>query len=122
MKIDFSGQFKKLDGTPMTVQETDGNTGITNDTGKPFDLKHAATQALLGQLQGEKPDGMKSYKRYKLAEKINESESAEVDLSVEEIADIKKRIGEMYNPIIVGQAWDILDPPKEEGKKGGKKK
>jgi len=33
----------------------------------------------------------------------------ELDLTIEEIAKIKQLIGKGYGPLIVGQAWDMLE-------------
>jgi len=39
------------------------------------------------------------------------------ELNLKEATLIKKQIGKNYSPIIVGQAYDLLDPPKAEKKK-----
>ena len=112
MVIDFSQVMKGMDGEPLKVKEADPVTGMQVETENPFDLKYVVTQALLGQLQGEKLEGVKSYKRFKLVERIRDK-GPEVELTAEEISEIKTRVGQMYLANIVGQAWDMLDPPKK---------
>lgn len=73
---------------------------------KPLTLKHVAFEALCVVEAGT--SGEEKYKRGKLVQRIAESEGA-VELSTEEVSLIKKRIGEIYGPIVVVAAHDLLE-------------
>ena len=97
MKIDFDTILRDLRGEP-----------IKDGTGD-FTLGMASCTALLSSYQDEQGlDPKDKVRRYKLATKV--SDGGEVDLSVEEISDLKKLIGKAFPPLIVGRAYEILDP------------
>ena len=48
-------------------------------------------------------------KRYVIAQKIYECKEKTVNLTVEDISLLKKLIGNMYLPLIVGQAYSFLE-------------
>ena len=74
-------------------------------------VKMALINAILSPVQKE--NGVDKVKKYELAKKIHNSTGL-VDLSAEEIALLKKLIGEIYPPITVGQSYGILDPHSEK--------
>jgi len=94
MKIRLDRKFKDMDG------------GIVKEGQKEIDLGHVCKTALLVSSQ-EKIEGQEKYDRYVIATKIGEF--VECDLSTDEISKIKKLIGEIWNPLIVGQSWDMLE-------------
>ncbi|KKN85538.1 hypothetical protein LCGC14_0278610 [marine sediment metagenome] len=101
-KINFSVVLTKLEGGPL---KDDKNEDLT--------LASAAKQALL--VLDEKQTGEKKYEHYCLATKV--AGGGEVTLKSEEITMIKEVIGKYMYPIVVGQAWDLL-----EGKASAQKK
>jgi hypothetical protein len=105
MKVDVSLVFKTLDGTELALNIQDPN-------GPKMDLKSICTSALLST-EGDNSniEGAEKVKRYELALTIHKAEK-EVELEVEEVALLKRLIGKMYLPLIVGQAFAYL-----EGKK-----
>ncbi len=94
MKINLDTPLIGLDGKPLTNE------------GKEIIARDIITNALMNQPPGEQPNGEDSFKRYKLAESML---GKEVDLTPEEIAMIKDRIGKQYTPIIVGPIYKILN-------------
>jgi len=121
MELNLNQALKNLDGTDIiSPPEKDEKKG------KPFLLKTACANALLGAYRGEENlSGADKTKRYHLATEIFKSNGA-VDLSIDDIKLLKDLIAKMASPLIVGQAFDILDPPKKEVKpttvKGSKNK
>jgi len=96
MKLDVTHTIKALDGSP-----------IKDDQDRDLTLKAVLVNALLTQ-GDEKLSGEEKYKRYTLSKKIYEC-GGEVDLAVEEVAQLKRLVGDLYPPIIVGQVFDILE-------------
>lgn len=87
-------------------------TAVINATGKrEMTLKLAAVNALQAQFEDERAlDGEEKFKRGKLAEKIYLG--VDVDLTIEEIAKVKKLIGKAYGPNVVTPAWTALEGEK----------
>ncbi len=121
MKINFNIILKEFDGTPIPKEITFGKCqrcGFIEGVGQPLGimtLKGATLQALMTILEDDRNiSGEDKVKRSMLANRIY-SNPENIDLTVEEISDIKKLIGKVFGPIIVGQCWELL-----EGKKEGK--
>jgi hypothetical protein len=96
MLINFESGLTDFDGKVMP-----------NASGQPATLKGIAIDALMASYQGEdKLSGEEKMNRFLLAEKIHKGE---FDLTVEEIAMLKTLIGKAFTPIVVGQAWRILE-------------
>jgi hypothetical protein len=88
------------------IKDLEGN--IVTEADEPVLAKTLVIRALtiLGQ-DDEKASGDERYRRYKLA--LDITEQKRVNLKSEDIADIKKLVGKMYMPIIVGRVYDILE-------------
>ena len=97
MKIDLNYVFKTLDGTPIKNEE------------KEFTMKSACVNALTLSVPNERISGEDKVKRAILAEDIYRAEN-EINLNVDDLKMIKDLIGQVGSPLIVKQAWDILDP------------
>lgn len=80
---------------------------VTGDRGKPMTIGDAALLALTATAQNESPDGLEKFRRYELAKKLKML--LEVDLSPEEVAKLKERVGAIFNVVVVGRVWDALD-------------
>lgn len=99
MKRDFSATLT-FAGTPVK-EKADGNEVQLN-------LGGVAVSALLVVNPAEQNvSGEEKFKRYKLAERL--TGGGVVDVTVEELALIKKLIGSMYQPIVVGAAFELLE-------------
>lgn len=122
MKIKLNYVFKTLDGIALTNRITEKNEeGKDVIVQKDVTLRQICENALLVERtdprtgQMIKPiNGVEKMQRYNLALQIHNAKS-EIDLSVDDIKLLKDLIAEIGSPLIVGQAWNILDPrePKE---------
>ena len=102
---DFKSQIKGLDGKPIPVSETDKT---------PVTLGSIAEVALLapGGVENSTPE--EKARRFFLALKIHEGKGDR--LTVEELALVKRVIGQIYGPLIYGRAVELIDgPPGSQG-------
>ena len=98
MKINLLTEIVNLDGT--VIPETDG---------KPMTLRSVFCNALITQKQGETLPGIDKVNRYNLATQIFSSE--EINLGVDDVKLLRDLVADGYIPLVVGQVWNILDPP-----------
>jgi len=116
---DLGKTFKTLDGRNMTVNIIDdekGSVGGQKVTKKDLTLREVITNSILSpppQGQRDQMEGAEKARRYYLAIEIHTAIN-QIELSVDDIKLIKDEIGRVYPPLIVGQAYEILDPPKEK--------
>jgi len=114
---DLGKVFKTLDGRNMTVNIMDdekGSLGGQKVTKKDLTLREVITNSLLApppQGQRDQMEGAEKARRYYLAMEIHKTKN-QIELSVDDVKLIKDEIGRVYPPLIVGQAYEILDPPK----------
>ena len=105
MKIDLNVKINNLRGIAIKL-EIDG---ILVDC----TLLDVCVEALLCLFESERNEAGKSkYKRWKLAENLMKSVSGIVELTVEELAQIKERVGKRYGPAIIGPAYAMLEKVK----------
>lgn len=96
MKIDLSYPILDLNGSPLL---------------EGFDVRTACVQALTSALPSdERSTGDQKVKLFSLAVKLTSTQGDEVDLTAEEISQIKSRSGQLFTPLVVGRLWSILDP------------
>ena len=101
MEIDFNKEFKTLEGETILQSE---------DNDKSLSLKTVAVTALLTPDQKQdKTSGEEKAERYMLAQEISRANGTPVDVKTEDIVLLKKLIGELYLPLIVGQAYQLLE-------------
>lgn len=106
MKIDFDQQLKKIDGTPLFESEVIDNKVV--ETSEAVTLKRVCTNALLSQhRQEQNVTGEDSFKRHQLALRVNNEKLPE--LKTEEIVLIKKLLGYLYAPLVVGGSYQLLE-------------
>ena len=101
MKINLNFAFVNLKGEPIPRGE-----GKENST--QLNLKTVCVSSLLGSYQDERIEGLEKLSRYKLAVKIFNAID-EVELTVEEIALIKKLIAKMFSVLVTGQVWEYIE-------------
>lgn len=96
MKIDFGTVLNDLEGNPIR----DGEGVVT--------LRHICVNALFA-IYNDEPglSGTDKAKRYKLAMRLK-PEVCEV--SAEEVTTLKTLVGKAYAPLVVGRAYEVLDP------------
>ena len=120
MKVNFNAALKDLDGKEMTVPS---KFRINPDTGQPFmgeDGQPLATKSesvklgticvnvLMANKRDEQLDGEEKLSRYILASKIKQA-TASIDVTAEEVAKIKKMVGEFMSTMIVGSVYQQLE-------------
>ena len=99
MKVDFSAVLLQLNG----------KDAIKDIDTKDCTLGGVACGALLAPFPDEANlDPKEKVRRFKLAMKA--SDGGEQELSVEDVGELKTLIGKAYPPLIVGRAFEILDP------------
>lgn len=103
MKINFDTSIVDLYGEPI------------KQDGKLATLEMVCCNALMANYTDE-PDlsAVEKAKRFRIAKKV--AGGGEVNLSTEEITELKKLVGKMYAPLVVGRAYEILDPDEGETK------
>jgi hypothetical protein len=99
MQVDFSKVFKQFDGAE--IPENPGSD-------KGFTLRAACVNSLMFLEQGEKLTGEEQIKRFDLATAIYACIEP-LDLQAEQITLIKAQVTKTYGPIIVAQAWKMLE-------------
>lgn len=92
----------------VTTVLTDLSGAAMNGTNGPLTLGSACVDALLGAYQDEAAlPGEEKYRRFQLATKLSSSD--EVDLTAEEIAQLKKLVGKAWSPLVVGRVYELLE-------------
>lgn len=96
MKYDFKYCIKDLEGNDMdkgTIQEISINAllaGFPDEQNLPGDEKFC---------------------RYKLAMRIDDAKLGPVDMTAEEVSELKKLISKGFLPLIVGRCYDFFENP-----------
>jgi len=96
----------KITGLDRALVDLRGRELIAE--GEPLTFRGAVAGALLSQPSGENLSGAKKYRRYRLARLVMDAQG-EVELTAEDVAEIKQAVGEVYLPLVVGQVWDWLE-------------
>lgn len=99
VKIDFSAVLKGIDGTAP----------IKDEAGKDFTLGSAVLVALLASFPDDREiSGTQKASRFKLALRVEKGGCLEV--TSDEVVEMKKVVGKAYAPLVVGRAYEVLDP------------
>jgi len=110
-KIDVTKEVRDLEGNPIfgppgAPVEIDGEPTPP----QKMTVRSACIQALL--TADERDSGTQKFEAFRLAQKIQEDDNPH--FKSEEIARLKKAVGKIFIPVVVGRVWDYLDPPKDE--------
>jgi hypothetical protein len=98
MKINVLVKLKDIDGTDI----------IPTANAKPMTLKDVIFNSILSPSQDD--DEKKKYEKYEIFKKVKEAgKDGLVELKAEEITTIKKSIGKVQPPLVLGQAFDLLE-------------
>jgi len=98
----------------VKVVDVDGADIIAPGAKGPMTLQDVIFNSILVPSQDD--DDKKKYEKYEIFKKVkNANKDGLVDLDIEDIATIKKSIGKVQPPLVLGQAYDLL-----EGKLGNK--
>lgn len=97
MQRNFATTIKNLDGKPLK----EGDKEVT--------IGSLAVNALLTPYDDERNlSGEDKVKRFKLAQRIHGA-TGEIEIQSEEISLLKSLIAKAYTPLIVGQAYVMLE-------------
>ena len=109
MNINVTQQLQDLDGTPMTTgKQLCQMCGQVVGENEPLTVRVTAVKSLTAIFRDEQElPGEEKVKRFHLALKVTDED--EPDLKAEDIVLIKKMVGKMYGPVVVGRMWAILD-------------
>lgn len=100
MTIDVTQVLCGLDGNPLTE--------VDQKTREDVDITLRAVMCSAVMRTAPDASGEDKAKAWNLAMRIQSLD--EVTLTAEEVAAIKTKIGEDFNPQVVGPAWLALDP------------
>jgi len=84
----------------------DGKTPLKDGAGAVITFKSIATLVLV---QAPDKTGEEKYKTFALAVKIESGANENVELDVDEVSRLKRLVGELMPPVVVGRMFDILD-------------
>ena len=107
---DFSAKILDMNGKAVI----DDTACPADTTGKrpcaiEVTLADVSVRALMAVAQDEATlAGEEKFKRFSLAMRIKDG--GKIDLSAEDTAMLKKLIGKLYAPLVVGRAFPLLDP------------
>ena len=107
MKINLNQKFLDPKGGPLLERDKD-KVGVLGEEREVF-LRQACENACLSNHDSNKINGDEKNRRYKTWLKIAKSEEDIVNLDSKEITKLKDNIGAIYPPLIVGQAWEMLE-------------
>lgn len=109
MRIKIDGIIKDMDGVALvkTPEEKDKDGKVTR---KRVDLsvQEACITALMTWQPNDKVPGDEKFKRYELAMLVKGAKK-ELELPAEDVALIKKQVGDIFSPLVVGQVWNALE-------------
>jgi hypothetical protein len=121
MKINFEQILTRIGGEALPAQidmkqcpNCGFRDGIIAEFGQRT-LKSIVVDALQATFPDEQLSGEEKAKRWLLATRIY-AHPQDIDLTAEEISTLKKVVGKGYGPLIVGQAYQMLDPIEGIGK------
>lgn len=116
MKVDFTPKLVSITGESLEVMEKRG----TKEKLVQMTLGSACSEAMLGMGPDDaKETGKSKFERWEIASKIVKAEKSKkaIEMTVEDISQIKKRIGQMFGPLVVGPVYTVLETGNKEGKK-----
>lgn len=109
MKVKITTVLRDLEDFPLRDAQVTDAKGVILRAERDFTLRKACTEALQANgLAGDTLDGEERYRRFQLAMKLMTED--EPDLSAEEITKLKRVIGLAFGALVVGRAYELLDP------------
>ena len=104
MKVKLNTELKDFEGKALIFTAATAEKEAVNAT-----LGKMMIESLLATFKDEENlSGDEKLKRWQLAIKIKNADVM-VELTVEEVALVKKLVGKAYGTIIVGQVWELLE-------------
>jgi hypothetical protein len=107
---DFSAKILDMDGRPFVDDvRCPADTAGKRKCEDEVTLASIAVRALMANFPDEQNlPGEDKFKRFALAMKIKDG--GEVAVSAEDVSLLKRLIGKLYTPLVVGRAFPLLDP------------
>lgn len=102
MKVNLTATIQQLDGTPL-MQPPVGDAPA-----KPWTLRDVIVTVCMNELGDKQEPGTAKLERFLLAQRVYNAER-EVDLTAEQVAMVKDRIGRGFGAALVGPAFLLLD-------------
>lgn len=99
---------------PVPLLDLDGKEIMAPD-GKRFTLRHAVQQALMTVLESDR--NMTAADKVRAFSLALKSQADDMEASAEDITFIKDRIGRAFPPLVVGRAFEMLDPTSDPAAK-----
>ena len=113
MQIDFNQKLMNYDGEELKSVKVEGGEK------EVLTLSWACCEALMHDNREDKATPEQKLGRFELAQRICKSTKGEkkesVELSPEELVDLRKVLGQRFGTLIIGSSYPLLD-----GDKGGK--
>ncbi len=104
MKIELNKVLKGFDGKEIMDQPGPDAAAVT--------VRKALEIACLSADPAEWKTGDQKYEVYAVLKKVGAAEE-EIEFNATEVVLLKKLIGAVYGPGVVGVVYDLLDPPTE---------
>ena len=104
MKVDFAAKLKNLNGDPIKMAGGDSEVATLGDV---------AISALFTMTENDKKlTGPQKFDLYVLATIIKAG--GEIDIKAKDIVLLKDRIAATNGPLVVGRAYELLEPEIED--------
>lgn len=100
MKIKVNETLKGIDGVEV----------LKGEKGRPLTLKDICINSILSPDQGD--DDKKKFEKWEIFKKVRDANDF-AELTVEEITIVKKSIGKIQPPLILGQCYEIIESSKK---------
>ena len=110
MKIDVTQVLKDYENKPIFRSETNERGRIVQSKEK-LTLRWVISTAVNTSTQGKPMTAEQKNKAYQISLKVWKDK--EVNLTVDDLAFIKKQVGEIYTPLVFGRVSDIFEGKKE---------
>jgi len=95
MKVKINEQLKDVEGKPLKGEKE-----------RPLTMRDVCINSLLTPVQGD--DEKVKWEKYEIFKSMRDSKE-EVDLKIEQITILKKSVGKVQPPLLMGQIWDMLE-------------
>jgi len=95
MKVKINQQLKDVEGNILKGEKE-----------RPLTMRDVCINSLLTPIQGD--DEKVKWEKYEIFKSMRDSKE-EVDLKIEQITILKKAVGKVQPPLLMGQIWDMLE-------------
>ena len=95
MKVKVNNQLNDVEGKPLQ-----------GDKSKTLTMRDVCINSLLTPVQGD--DEKIKWEKYEIFKKLRDA-TDEVELKLEELSLLKKAVGKLQPPLLMGQIWEMLE-------------